>query len=415
MANLPYEVLAYCFTLARSGYHWNGGSCKLRPEVLVSHVCSHWREVSLDQPRLWSTVRVPGRSYRRDRVQEYLARSLDQPITIHLDIGSAAWGEHLLAQLSSIIAAEDGWERVERLHLYGDAIGTMYDALMHLRSVYAPALKRLYVDSTGPHPTPYRAKLFNEFGVYPRHVDLAKSCPALSTISYDGWAISRCWPVTASPQILLLPNCVMPMASLRSMVSSGTITTLSMRGGVFDRDCDSSWDTLKMPRLRALEMKGVGRADDLSVGHFLAVLDAPQLEVVSLGDVGGNDFQSTRFPKVHQLVVRHHAKLTTSDTYRALACAMPNVVKLQIVADSGIGEALDVLLDSWSELTELSMDISFTDKGLVTLPRVLAHRKELCTPIALLAIRGRRDQEHDPLLPQMVEMKPFVKYSFPTL
>ncbi|KAG1749295.1 hypothetical protein EDB19DRAFT_182219 [Suillus lakei] len=55
-------------------------------EVLISHVCHHWRLVALNTPSLWTTIDVsPLDSPPFERVQTLLGRSKSLPIDIHID------------------------------------------------------------------------------------------------------------------------------------------------------------------------------------------------------------------------------------------------------------------------------------------------------------------------------------------
>ncbi|KAG1743314.1 uncharacterized protein EDB91DRAFT_1126758 [Suillus paluster] len=55
-------------------------------EVLISHVCQHWRTVALNTPSLWTKIDVsPLESPPFERVQILLERSKSLPIDIHID------------------------------------------------------------------------------------------------------------------------------------------------------------------------------------------------------------------------------------------------------------------------------------------------------------------------------------------
>ncbi|KAF7982884.1 hypothetical protein HWV62_25128 [Athelia sp. TMB] len=54
-------------------------------QVLVSHVCSHWRTVAVETPVLWSTIKFVDEPSPFTRCKEWLHRSKDLPIEVIID------------------------------------------------------------------------------------------------------------------------------------------------------------------------------------------------------------------------------------------------------------------------------------------------------------------------------------------
>jgi hypothetical protein len=79
---LPVEILAMVFTLAVD----NGRHTKT--QLLISHVCSKWRTVSLNMPMLWTNI-VLGSSSWQSVGAEFLRRS--SPLPIRLWIRNPLW------------------------------------------------------------------------------------------------------------------------------------------------------------------------------------------------------------------------------------------------------------------------------------------------------------------------------------
>ncbi|KAL6300211.1 hypothetical protein BKA93DRAFT_695336, partial [Sparassis latifolia] len=83
---LPVELLARIFELGRE----DAPSPDLQPpgeptfEVLVSHVCQHWRDVALRTPTLWTLVHFRTTPHLA-RARAYLSRSGSQPLQIYVD------------------------------------------------------------------------------------------------------------------------------------------------------------------------------------------------------------------------------------------------------------------------------------------------------------------------------------------
>ncbi|KAJ3490445.1 hypothetical protein NLI96_g1440 [Meripilus lineatus] len=86
---LPNELLSHIFYL---GCQDELDLDSLPPntprfEVLVSHVCQHWRNVALATSALWTTIHFRTNSHR-DRANQYLARSKQNLIDISVDTTS---------------------------------------------------------------------------------------------------------------------------------------------------------------------------------------------------------------------------------------------------------------------------------------------------------------------------------------
>ncbi|KAF9527305.1 hypothetical protein CPB83DRAFT_400166 [Crepidotus variabilis] len=85
LSTLPNEILSHIFHIGQ-GLHDEEAQPepRIKPfEVLVSQICLHMRHTALHQPTLWSTIRLrPFSSY--ERIAEYLKRSAQTPLNIHI-------------------------------------------------------------------------------------------------------------------------------------------------------------------------------------------------------------------------------------------------------------------------------------------------------------------------------------------
>ncbi|KAF9810052.1 hypothetical protein IEO21_07134 [Rhodonia placenta] len=94
---LPVELLAHIFYLGlvylpdaseegRSGPcpQYNAHTVKALPsEIVVSHVCSRWRNIALNTPKLWTQINL-SRLIIYNKVGSYLERSQNSPVDISL-------------------------------------------------------------------------------------------------------------------------------------------------------------------------------------------------------------------------------------------------------------------------------------------------------------------------------------------
>ncbi|KAG6828804.1 hypothetical protein H0H92_006685 [Tricholoma furcatifolium] len=118
----------------------------------VSHICSHWRNVALSTPSLWSTINV---EYYPDWALEMLRRSKSVPLSV-INVGSISKKTyHVLQQiLASHLPRIQNL--VVRCHLYGLGYGRPFintnesRSLLQLLELHdATNLERLDIDSMG--------------------------------------------------------------------------------------------------------------------------------------------------------------------------------------------------------------------------------------------------------------------------
>ncbi|KAJ6456407.1 hypothetical protein C8R45DRAFT_577828 [Mycena sanguinolenta] len=84
---LPVELLGEIFswTLGEWGPMTDGTSAMLLEPLTISHVCGHWRSVSLSMPMLWSTIWIDRpRVSHIPMVKLWIERSRTCPLSIHL-------------------------------------------------------------------------------------------------------------------------------------------------------------------------------------------------------------------------------------------------------------------------------------------------------------------------------------------
>ncbi|KAI8978875.1 hypothetical protein BD414DRAFT_494684 [Trametes punicea] len=83
---LPVELLTSIFQLGVDSDPIPDDQIRGEPtfEVLVSHVCRHWRQVALHTPHLWTTIHFRTRAHMA-RAETYLSRNGRLPIDIYVD------------------------------------------------------------------------------------------------------------------------------------------------------------------------------------------------------------------------------------------------------------------------------------------------------------------------------------------
>ncbi|ETW81607.1 hypothetical protein HETIRDRAFT_475042 [Heterobasidion irregulare TC 32-1] len=88
---LPVELLTRIFCLGYEHVVDPDRPFKRRPrehgtnfEVLVSHVCHHWRTIALQTPSLWTSIRMR-KPVHLERSQQFILRSRSRPLDIFID------------------------------------------------------------------------------------------------------------------------------------------------------------------------------------------------------------------------------------------------------------------------------------------------------------------------------------------
>ncbi|KAH6917597.1 hypothetical protein BKA70DRAFT_339252 [Coprinopsis sp. MPI-PUGE-AT-0042] len=107
---VPSEILclifSYCLStpnLTGAGNYVSGGE-RPAPEVTLSHVCQHWRQMALGYPQLWSSFRYRTRKWRRDpinRLHAYLDRSNPLCIDLHISLKGAPHEDMAILDLAA--------------------------------------------------------------------------------------------------------------------------------------------------------------------------------------------------------------------------------------------------------------------------------------------------------------------------
>ncbi|KAF7977817.1 hypothetical protein HWV62_2542 [Athelia sp. TMB] len=88
IASLPNEVLAMIFEESHASQQTRYGSYVYHSEMRVSHVTTHWRQVAIRTPKLWTRIRrISNPPTSLDAIDTYLQRSKRMPIELHATVG----------------------------------------------------------------------------------------------------------------------------------------------------------------------------------------------------------------------------------------------------------------------------------------------------------------------------------------
>ncbi|EIW79351.1 hypothetical protein CONPUDRAFT_167108 [Coniophora puteana RWD-64-598 SS2] len=241
ICSLPPEVLARIFS-----------KCNERHRVLASHVCRHWREVALSEPRLWSTLSL---NVSSNTVWEQVkfTRSRHAPL-----------------DLSVVMVDRNREGRVQRLQDLREPLGQIprtYKLDVHYDQDSAPLL---YESLTAPVNNLRDLRLhyhIRDAGhrdiVFMPDTILPEGTPALRLLSLHSCAFQWSSPIFVGLSHLALTNIPIhlratPEQLLSVAQRSPGLKTLKVDlglGGV--EDAPSSWvtsSTIKLSRLQSFDL-----------------------------------------------------------------------------------------------------------------------------------------------------------------
>ena len=229
MERLPTEILSVIFSLIAHNPTTNPASF-----VVITHVCSRWRQIALADGRLWSRVVLsyPLSPHHLSYALTWLQRSFNAPIDIFLDLRDPSWN----------------WNE--------DTHNFRWQEMEPIMRIFLPHAHRwrrfeLLTDTWAPIFT---------FLWYTRHIKLA---PLLETIS-----LSRCNLYFAARGQVFQPISLRQHIQFFSGVALERLTSVSLVGAHIN------WDQPSLRNLTNLELKF--QASDVmpNIQQFTAILEA---------------------------------------------------------------------------------------------------------------------------------------------
>ncbi|KAG6816815.1 hypothetical protein H0H87_002658 [Tephrocybe sp. NHM501043] len=191
---IPPEILAVTFgevvrmtTVEWNNYSWSSSELRWIPSL--THVCSHWRDVAIATPNLWSNILM----YFTGWAQEMLKRSKLAPLTItfqpgprsFIDRGTTAsytiMTEILSAHLSRIKSINLDFK--DATYLTPEQRGEILDLLQRPLGQPLHALQRFVVNFPRPHNIAYDDAVMKI---------LVEASPQLEHLMLTDWSIQWC-------------------------------------------------------------------------------------------------------------------------------------------------------------------------------------------------------------------------------
>ena len=181
---LPPELLEQVFLAVTD---FDLPNSKYRPQVVVSHVCTKWRIISLASTRLWSRINLQGFT-KPDALSTFLKRSGKAPLEIdYRSLANVSASQECSQMAGMIIITQQHLERVSYLTLQSRAALPLVYILPSINNhnLAFPRLHYLSLSITDPNPTFVEVpSLMESINATPANFDSSKEpSPSTSCLS----------------------------------------------------------------------------------------------------------------------------------------------------------------------------------------------------------------------------------------
>ncbi|KAF8891378.1 hypothetical protein BD779DRAFT_200589 [Infundibulicybe gibba] len=327
---LPNELLGFIFDIAHIATPFER-TTKLPTEVLISHVCQHWRNLALALPELWSNITLPCSNPKGlERSLTYLKRTSQYPLDLLLDF-RARGGSHGEPEEIIWLTVLDHATRWRSLTVRLSSAHGLASTSIALQDISVPLLERFEVVSSVSSPLgPASQRIFGG------------GAPSLRWLRVTNIPFQQCRPPLLT--LTKLELCLSEKARLSGMKFVGLLKSvpslkyLSLGGGVVNgllNPVVAGREIVEMPHLLEFQL-----ADPRMVlSYYLALVSAPQLHTLVLHDVADDISQRTiptirgNYPALHTLTLvdPHYSLFFITPIQKAL----PTVVHFNVMqADS---------------------------------------------------------------------------------
>ena len=313
--DFPKEVQSEIFTFAHRD-NSNDETLLLPVEVILSHVCSEWRNIAINLPFLWTAFKFETRRraspWAVAKLQEYLVRSKKQLLELYFDMWARdLQGTNQCFKLVEIaIAHACRWRRFTLFNdLKGSPTGVTGSLrrLSGLRQLNAPNLEYFAMCLAS------EIALGDDEDVSPSV--LIEGAPKLSVIRIDTTSHFHSMPPLSNITTLTIqespwvPEYLYSFHTFRSILMIPTLTNLSIESSLIPHT--RVWgNPATLPRIVMPSLKTLRITQEDNTLVILQLLDATLLETLVLHDLDltslyiGQDMNKiTPFKKLDTLAI----------------------------------------------------------------------------------------------------------------
>jgi len=268
-------------------------------EVVLSHVCSEWRDAVINLPTLWTAFKFDTRFYVSDpanKLEEYLSRSGEQLLELYFRFSGEDYQDeyrqctmneyfpHHFALVETVIAHAYRWHRFT---LFSDRFRAALKFIDLFEELYVPNLEYLAVCLGNPDSRP-DADTEDRGNSNP--TILTGGAPRLYTVRIDTTSHFHSMPPLSNITTLAIQSTPksdylgFEFHHFHSILTIPTLTNLSIESfGCIEyhwREDPGNVPRFNMPSLKTLRI-----IQDGQILGILSFMDAPLLETLVLRDV----------------------------------------------------------------------------------------------------------------------------------
>lgn len=338
---LPMEILQHIFSLclnvprlAGDGYYVYEEE-RPRTEVVLSHICHHWRVVAVNDPLLWRSFRYKTPRWKHNpitRFSTYLERSSPIPVDLFIHINSSSQEDMTILDAAALQVHR--WRRATIISEDNNfKWGPFQAALMGKEATeleyfsFRPSMQYVSAYVHSGHVLPVsclRPKIFTLGAPKLARVHLDSTVPyfflpPLSNVSTFSLDAKYVGPSSVTWQAFLD---IIALPSLQSLSIGGDVLLAPTH--------ERSNQPIQAKTLKHLRWSG----DRDSLDHFLSYLSAPKLETLILCRMHlpprpTHSNATLSLPSLHSLYVIECANLS-ANYIQFLASGCPNIKHLSM-------------------------------------------------------------------------------------
>ncbi|KAF5392367.1 hypothetical protein D9757_001463 [Collybiopsis confluens] len=363
-----------------------------RTHLYASQVCTRWRCLVQNTPRLWAEIRIhllPKKSTASlQKFETYLNRSGPTcPYTLSLFVDNKKLD---FSPFLGLLTAHISRCNVLEVWVLEHAKASL-QLREHFESLHAPQLERLDLNVDYVQDASYVKGWSTTPSIFKAGV------PSLRSLRLSGYAGALLPPVSSDITTLHLDGrCIENPSALtfRQMLSAmPSLVNLSLQGLKVDRVSDT---VLELPRLRSLRYRPANRLASPDI-HCLGALPLKQLDTLVLCEA--SDLRLFEFPNVKSLVL-WDCEFGVAQVGHVML-AFPALENLSLHSSSLIYMALGI--DGkpiwWPKLKTLCIR-DLVPSEVSMLLRMVKHRKSVNYPLELVTMdqgsrrRAQREKVH---------------------
>ncbi|KAF8650402.1 hypothetical protein AX16_005209 [Volvariella volvacea WC 439] len=394
---LPSEILSIVFFQGQLMDKLEPAWPDMPFEILVSHVCSYFRDVAIGTRSLWTSIRLYS-GVAAQRIATYVERSELCLLDVQIELTECASGESALSAVFAFVLIHSWrWRSFSIRAIESTVDHPIFHALCGL---YMPTLQHLSVMMNDADQAADSTAIVDRH--YPIHTP-----PTLNTLRLRGVALFLFQPLLTKLTTLHIDHTKSLPLSLKAFQSivtaSPSLRNLSIYGEVIDA---TGWsgESIVLGTLETLRVCGISNA---IYSGLLVHINAPKLQSLTIKDAQEDDLSNFLSSHTHNPRFPHLSSLTLCEfnlsaaTYRHLFATFPFISSFALISTSSESSLVLTLLGEsivsgegklsvwWPSLETLTALLNFQDERM--LDNLVRARQQNGKPLRALRMGVTRE------------------------